>query len=115
MQLGHGGSPYFVCSNLNNHLNFEAAQLTCSGLDLMTCGGIVILAECAQNARVSGSKHFNQTHLDATWRNTITLLQLLGKDHARARGYLEHLVSLRDHARSASSRTIPLYPPPYEY
>lgn len=46
-----------------------------------------------------------------TWKNTTTLLQLLGKDHTRARGYLEHLISLRNHARSAISRTMPLYLP----
>lgn len=63
----------------------------------MTCGGIIILAECAH---AGGIKHFNQGQLDATWENTTTLLQCLGGKHARARGYLEHLLSLKVQARS---------------
>ncbi|KAL9562633.1 hypothetical protein ACKAV7_013197 [Fusarium commune] len=65
---------------------------------LMTCGGIIILAECAQ---AGGSKHFNQQQLDATWENTIVLLRVIGRENARARGYLEHLLLLKDQARSA--------------
>ncbi|KAG7404789.1 Transcriptional activator protein acu-15 [Fusarium oxysporum f. sp. rapae] len=65
---------------------------------LMTCGGMIILAECAQ---VGGSKHFNQQQLDATWENTIVLLRVIGRENARARGYLEHLLLLKDQARSA--------------
>lgn len=65
--------------------------------DLMTCGGIIILAECAQAGR---SKHFNQAQLDATWENTIVLLRLIRRENARARGYLEHLLLLKDQARS---------------
>ncbi|KAK6445734.1 hypothetical protein FP744_10001983 [Trichoderma asperellum] len=64
---------------------------------LMTCGGIIILAECAQAGR---SKHFNQAQLDATWENTIVLLRLIRRENARARGYLEHLLLLKDQARS---------------
>ncbi|KAK2686063.1 hypothetical protein QWA68_015303 [Fusarium oxysporum] len=65
---------------------------------LMTCGGIIILAECAQ---AGGSKHFNQSQLDATWENTTVLLRLISRENARARGYLEHLLLLKDQARSA--------------
>ncbi|KAH7472036.1 hypothetical protein FOMA001_g13485 [Fusarium oxysporum f. sp. matthiolae] len=65
---------------------------------LMTCGGIIILAECAQ---AGGSKHFNQSQLDATWENTTVLLRLIGRENARARGYLEHLLLLKEQARSA--------------
>jgi hypothetical protein len=64
----------------------------------MTCGGIIILAECAQ---AGGSKHFNQSQLDATWENTTVLLRLIGRENARARGYLEHLLLLKEQARSA--------------
>ncbi|RGP77236.1 hypothetical protein FLONG3_4751 [Fusarium longipes] len=65
---------------------------------LMTCGGIIILAECAQGA---GSKHFNQAQLDATWENTTMLLRLIGRENARAQGYLGHLLQLKEQARSA--------------
>ncbi|KAF4449689.1 hypothetical protein F53441_7090 [Fusarium austroafricanum] len=65
---------------------------------LMTCGGIIILAERAQ---AGGSKHFNQAQLDATWENTTLLLRVIGRENARARGYLEHLVLLKDQARTA--------------
>ncbi|KAH7470112.1 hypothetical protein FOMA001_g14006 [Fusarium oxysporum f. sp. matthiolae] len=65
---------------------------------LMTCGGIIILAECAQ---AGGSKHFNQQQLDATWENTTVLLRVIGRENARARGYLEHLLLLKDQTRSA--------------
>ncbi|PNP74408.1 hypothetical protein FNYG_12457 [Fusarium nygamai] len=65
---------------------------------LMTCGGIIILGECAQ---AGGSKHFNQQQLDATWENTTVLLRVLGRENARARGYLDHLLVLKEQARSA--------------
>ncbi|QGI70418.1 hypothetical protein CEK27_002747 [Fusarium fujikuroi] len=65
---------------------------------LMTCGGIIILAECAQ---AGGSTHFNQKQLDATWENTTVLLRDIGRENARARGYLDHLQLLKDQARSA--------------
>lgn len=64
----------------------------------MTCGGIIILAECAQ---AGGSTHFNQQLLDATWENTTVLLRDIGRENARARGYLDHLLLLKDQARSA--------------
>ncbi|GKU22564.1 unnamed protein product [Fusarium langsethiae] len=66
---------------------------------LMTCGGIIILAECAQTA---GSKHFNQAQLDATWENTTMLLRLIGRENARAQGYLDQLLQLKDCARSTN-------------
>jgi hypothetical protein len=62
----------------------------------MTCGGIVILAECAQ---LSGT-HFDQRQLDSTWQSCIVTLQELGKSHSRADGYVQHLRSLRDRALS---------------
>ncbi|KAF5643412.1 transcription activator acu-15 [Fusarium tjaetaba] len=65
---------------------------------LMTCGGIIILGECAH---AGGSKHFNQQQLDATWENTTVLLRVLGRENARARGYLDHLLVLKEQARSA--------------
>lgn len=71
--------------------------------DLMTCGGIIILAECAH---AGGTKHFDQEQLDATWENTTNLLQSLGEQHARARGYLEHLLALKVQARSAQFGTL---------
>ncbi|KAF4332007.1 transcription activator acu-15 [Fusarium beomiforme] len=64
----------------------------------MTCGGIIILAECAQ---AGGSKHFNQQQLNTTWENTTVLLQRIGRENVRARGYLEHLLVLKEQARSA--------------
>jgi hypothetical protein len=64
----------------------------------MTCGGITILAECAQ---ASGTKHFDQSRLDETWDTTTKLLGQLGRENARARGYLEHLHLLKQRARSA--------------
>ncbi|KAK2000878.1 hypothetical protein LX36DRAFT_653935 [Colletotrichum falcatum] len=69
---------------------------------LTTCGGIAILAECAQ---AGGSKFFDQHHLDVTWNTSTTLLRLIGKDNVRARGYFEHLHLLRDRARSAYPST----------
>lgn len=72
--------------------------LTSSLLDLMTCGGIIILAECAQ---AGGCKHFNQQQLYTTWENTIALLRLIGRENTRAREYLEHLLVLKEQARSA--------------
>ncbi|KAF5002531.1 hypothetical protein FGRMN_296 [Fusarium graminum] len=66
---------------------------------LMTCGGIIILAECAQ---AGGSKHFGQEQLDATWENTTMLLRLIGRENGRARGYLDHLLQLKEQARSTS-------------
>ncbi|CAG1967510.1 unnamed protein product [Fusarium graminearum] len=66
---------------------------------LMTCGGIIILAECAQTA---GSKHFNQAQLDATWENTTVLLRLIGRENVRVQGYLDQLLQLKDQARSTN-------------
>ncbi|KAG8672227.1 hypothetical protein FPOAC2_05599 [Fusarium poae] len=66
---------------------------------LMTCGGIIILAECAQTA---GSKHFNQAQLDATWENTTMLLRLIGRENARVQGYLDQLLQLKEQARSTN-------------
>lgn len=68
-------------------------------IDLMTCGGIIILAECAQTA---GSKHFNQAQLDATWENTTMLLRLIGRENVRVQGYLDQLLQLKDQARSTN-------------
>ncbi|KAH7174147.1 fungal-specific transcription factor domain-containing protein [Fusarium flagelliforme] len=65
---------------------------------LMTCGGIIILAERAQAA---GSKHFNQAQLDATWENTTMLLRLIGRENQRAKGFLGQLLQLKEQARSA--------------
>jgi hypothetical protein len=72
-------------------------------LDLMTCGGIIILAECAQTA---GSKHFNQAQLDATWENTTMLLRLIGRENARVQGYLDQLLQLKEQARSTNFRKL---------
>ncbi|KAM0230354.1 hypothetical protein ACHAPO_009349 [Fusarium lateritium] len=66
---------------------------------LMTCGGIIILAESAQTA---GSKHFNQAQLDATWENTTMLLRLIGRENARIKGYLDQLLQLKGQARSTN-------------
>ncbi|RGP67583.1 transcription activator acu-15 [Fusarium sporotrichioides] len=73
---------------------------------LMTCGGIIILAECAQTA---GSKHFNQAQLDATWENTTMLLRLIGRENARVQGYLDQLLQLKDHARSTNFYHVQRY------
>jgi hypothetical protein len=71
----------------------------------MTCGGIIVLAECAQAA---GSKHFNQAQLDATWENTTMLLRLIGRENARAQGYLDQLLQLKEQARPAYLCSFPL-------
>ncbi|KAI6774730.1 hypothetical protein HG530_001488 [Fusarium avenaceum] len=65
---------------------------------LMTCGGIVILAERAQAA---GSKDFNQAQLDATWENITVLLHLIERENTRAQCYLNQLIQLKEQARSA--------------
>ncbi|KDN63539.1 hypothetical protein CSUB01_11996 [Colletotrichum sublineola] len=77
---------------------------------LTTCGGIAILAECAQTG---DSKYFDQHHLEVTWNTSTTLLRLMGKENARARGYFEHLHLLRERARSAysSSQYVPTETP----
>ncbi|PVI02836.1 hypothetical protein DM02DRAFT_640994 [Periconia macrospinosa] len=63
---------------------------------LMTCGGIIILAECAQS---NNRQSFDQQQLDSAWASCIKALQHLGKYHVRAQSYLEHLHSLRERAR----------------
>lgn len=76
----------------------QYADFFTAPLDLMTCGGIIILAECAH---AGGSRHFNQKHLDATWETTTMLLRLIGRENPRARSYLDHLRLLKNQARSA--------------
>ncbi|KAL6149790.1 hypothetical protein ACJBU6_11322 [Exserohilum turcicum] len=43
-------------------------SLLASHPDLMTCGGIIILAECAQCAEPTATKHFNQHQLRVFWK-----------------------------------------------
>ncbi|KAM0277682.1 hypothetical protein ACHAQH_005625 [Verticillium albo-atrum] len=76
---------------------------------LVTCGGITILAECAQ---AGGSRHFEKQQLDATWATSTMLLRLVGDENARARGYLEHLHLLKNRARSAYFSTRQSTPGP---
>ncbi|KAH7336658.1 fungal-specific transcription factor domain-containing protein [Rhexocercosporidium sp. MPI-PUGE-AT-0058] len=63
---------------------------------IITCSGIVILAECAQ---LSGN-YFDQGELNATWESCIVTLQELGKYHSRVDVYVQQLRSLRERALS---------------